>query len=178
MNVPGLLRGAAAALVIGLGARAALGARSVPTEMIQAPVVTEAQENKAPAMDHASPDAIPSELQIMVAEASLADGDAPGTDSTWTARPAESTRLLDAPLAKNGARIRVYSTTRDLADVMSEVDHGLRNNGFSRKDSSADPRTSTYSQGSRHVVARFSLSTEEERVLVSLMEVELRTAED
>ena len=87
-------------------------------------------------------------------------------------------RILDAPLARNGARIRVYSTNRELADVMSEVDRGLRKNGFSRKDSSADPRTSTYSQGSRHVVARFSLSTEEERVLVSLMEVELRAAED
>ena len=184
MNIAGLLRAGAVVVAIVLGGgvvRAALvpSVPAVPTAMIQGAPSAQTPGNAEPEaidMDRASTDDVTSELQIMVARASLTTGDAPGTDSTWAPRPAQSTRLLDAPLTKNGSRIRVYSTTRELDDVMGEVDRGLRNSGFSRQDSSADPHTSTYHQGLRYIVARFSLN--EDRVLVSLMEVELRTAED
>ena len=186
MTIAALARSAAAIGVIVLGGgvvRAAMVPRTpmLPTAMIQGAESPGKPENKAPEaidMDRASTDDVTSELQIMVARASLETGDAPGTDSTWVPRIADATRLIDAPLTKNGSRIRVYSTTRELADVMSEVDLGLRNSGFSKQESSADPHTFTYHQGLRHVVARFSLSSDEERVLVSVMEVELRTAED
>ncbi|MDB4940623.1 MAG: hypothetical protein JWP97_157 [Labilithrix sp.] len=172
-----LLRAGACVLSLGLvavGARAAL-ARSTPGAPALPTPATGPLGSDAP-LDPEPPGDVSTELQIMVAGAALTDGDAPGTDSSVLPRPLGSTRLIDAPLGVSGSRIRVYATTQAAAEVMAETARNARARGLVDTRLSGDPYTWTYARGRTHVVARFSLR--EDRVLVSLIETELRTAEE
>lgn len=160
MNGPGLLRAAACAAVIVLGAagvRAASVARRAEAAGAAAPAAAAvsngaaravADEPEAPSADVAQ------EIRIAVANAALATGDAPGTDSRIAPRPKRSTRLLDGPLDARGSRVRIYSTPADAGEVLAELARGIEASGFVKSAADDEPGTLSYRRGDDFVVAR------------------------